>query len=83
MNRVACACACASARASTPASPPDHIVTSSFVPPSSSDGVLSTATKAYFDEWFSKILADSQAIESRVHVDIDVLRKPRKENIKS
>lgn len=81
MNRVACAYA--SACASAPTSPPYHIVTSSFVPPSSSDGVLSTATKAYIDERFRKILADSQAIESRVHVDIDVLRKPRKEKIKS
>lgn len=40
----------------------DH-VSSSFDPPSSFDRFLSSVVKAYFDEWFRKILVDSMAKE--------------------
>lgn len=54
--------------------------------PSSSDGLgLSNTYKAYFNEWFSKILANSQARETHIHNHINLVAneaKAREENIR-
>lgn len=59
------------------ASTPNHICSSSDMS-SSSDGLLSTTAKAYFDEWLSKILAYSQAREARIHDHIDMVANKAK-----
>lgn len=64
-------------------SAPDHIG-SSFDLSSSSDGLLFTSTKAYFDEWFRKILVDSYTRETCIHDHIYVVANEadsREENI--